>query len=70
MSNVYTKAVAVTLLSLLLSGCAVYIRDDYHHRDRYHRHWRGSVDSQSPAATQLALSHEVHQLDRSTASAL
>ncbi len=57
MSRIYIKAVAVVVLSLFLSGCAVFVGDGYHHRRGY-RHWRGSLDSPSQAANQLALNHE------------
>ena len=68
MSNLYIKAVIVTLIWVLLSGCAVYVRDDYHHHHRrgYH-HWRGSsLDSPDQAVTQLVLNHEVHDLGGAT----
>ena len=67
MRNIYIKAVTLIFLSILLSGCALYVRDgDYDHHHYRYRHWRGSLDAPSQATTQLALNHGGDRLDRST----
>ncbi len=37
----YLKMTAFVLALFFLSGCAVFIRDDYHHP--YYRHWHSSL---------------------------
>ena len=65
MNKICIKAVIIMLLSFLVLGCAVYIRDGHHHHYRRgYYHWHGSsLDSPIHAEPELVLNQKAHHLD-------
>ncbi len=46
------KILALILATVFLSSCAVFVRDDHHHR-RYRHHWRSSVEQSDQSTAQM-----------------
>jgi outer membrane biogenesis lipoprotein LolB len=44
------KIFVLILATLFLSSCAVFVRDDHHHR-RYRHHWRSSLQQSEAQMT-------------------
>ncbi len=44
------KILVLILATLFLSSCAVFVRDDHHHR-RYRHHWRSSLQQSEAQMT-------------------
>jgi hypothetical protein len=53
---------ALILAMLFLSSCAVFVRDDRHHR-RYRHHWRSSVEQSEQSTAQMTAQNSGNSLD-------